>query len=328
MITFQKLSLDDIPKIKQYFSFSNYNGYNKPSDRGCDNTIGGVFIWRDYFQTEYTVYSETLILKMKYLNGVTAFSVPLGNNVSFALIQIEDYCANERIPLVFCTVTKSDLLMLSEKYEYCSLSEKNWADYIYNAEDLSTFSGRKFNGQRNHINYFMKQYPDHSVLPISKDNISDVINFFNLYKIDNNSGTPIFLEEQRKVSEVLENYDLYSQSGCVIYVNGKVAAFSIGECIGDTLYVHIEKADVSYRGAYPMIVREFVRMYSDCNVKYVNREDDSGDEGLRTSKLSYHPIEIIEKFTVMVKNVPCNIHKRCSNINNKEKPEDEIKISL
>jgi hypothetical protein len=71
--------------------------------------------------------------------------------------------------------------------------------------------------------------------------------------------------------------------------------------MGDTLHTHIEKADKEIRGSYQMIVREFNAANLDKGIKYTNRQDDAGDEGLRRSKLSYHPCEIIEKYTVRVK---------------------------
>ena len=35
-------------------------------------------------------------------------------------------------------------------------------------------------------------------------------------------------------------------------------------------------------------------------LRYVNREDDSGDTGIRTSKMQYHPIEMIDKYYACV----------------------------
>ena len=109
------------------------------------------------------------------------------------------------------------------------------------------------------------------------------------------------MQELEICIEVLENHKKYNMLGGYLEVDGKTIGYSFGEIIGDTLFVHIEKADVSYHGAYQMLTNSFLREFAaGDSVKYVNREEDCGDEGLRKSKLSYHPVELIEKTTVKV----------------------------
>ena len=58
-------------------------------------------------------------------------------------------------------------------------------------------------------------------------------------------------------------------------------------------------ADVNASGAYPAMAQAFVN-FMGTGFRYVNREDDAGDEGIRYSKLNYKPIELIPKYLVTI----------------------------
>ena len=67
----------------------------------------------------------------------------------------------------------------------------------------------------------------------------------------------------------------------------------------DTIVVHSEKGDKNYKGSYQAINRIFLENIgnNDNRFKFVNREQDVGDLGLRKAKLSYNPVGFIEKYS-------------------------------
>ena len=81
---------------------------------------------------------------------------------------------------------------------------------------------------------------------------------------------------------------------------GKVVAFTVAEIIGDTLIVHIEKMNHDVSGAGESINKLFAAemLMRYPGLKYINREDDAGDPGLRKAKQSYHPAAMLRKFNV------------------------------
>ena len=65
------------------------------------------------------------------------------------------------------------------------------------------------------------------------------------------------------------------------------------------MIIHIEKALYEYEGVYPATVEAFAKRFCG-GVRFVNREEDMGDAGLRRSKTQYRPVKLLEKTSVLV----------------------------
>lgn len=293
MLTFKKIKLEDIPVLKAYFA-------SYPA-RQCDRAVGSTVMWRDYFENRYAVIDGTIILSARFKNEI-CFSYPIGRNVDAAFDAIEEYCAEKQIPMVLCSVNKAELKTVMEKYpDSTADADRDWFDYLYDKDSLMSLAGRKYSTPRNHINKFRKIYENWSFEPIKADDVYELVEFTKNFTFNSEKDDSAQLELEM-CTDVLENYEEYGMLGGVLKVGDKIVGYSIGETVGDTLFCHIEKADISYSGAYQMLTNQFLKMYAlGDEIKFVNREEDCGDEGLRKSKLSYHPVELIEKNTVFIK---------------------------
>jgi hypothetical protein len=85
----------------------------------------------------------------------------------------------------------------------------------------------------------------------------------------------------------------------VLLDGDQVLAFTMGSQMrNDTFDVHFEKAREDVDGAYPAINQQFAAYIRQKypQVRFLDREDDMGLEGLRKAKLSYCPDHLIEKY--------------------------------
>ena len=291
---FTKLTLDDIDKLRPYFTDNEC--------RICDCTVGGTFIWRDYHQTEYAIEDDgTLFFKVAYPEP--ALTPPRGLEPDRRSYErIIEYCVSSGFPARLCAVGESRLQDILKYFPDSQVStDRNTYDYLYLSSDLESLAGRKYSGQRNHINRFMREHPEWSFEPLTSSRIPEVITFYQKFAQENIKDAFSYNEGNVKSEEVLENFELYAQYGGVLYVKDVVVGASFGETVGDTLYVHQEKADIAYHGSYPMLVNQYAKMYVTEGIQYINREEDDGVEGLRTSKMSYHPFVLMSKYTVDLK---------------------------
>ncbi len=290
MIQFRDLTLADIPVVRKFF--------HEYQSRSCDVTIGGVFMWRRYFETQVYMEDNLLLFKVMRSPGKVAFLTPYGD-VERGIKLVFEYCMANNISAAFCAVTERELAYYEAHYQLRDVAfNRVWSDYLYEAERHRTFAGKKLSGQRNHVNKFLKTYEDWTFEPITHENIDEVHAFCHEIGHARSKDSETYDAEQAILDDVFEHLDEYGFFGNVLRVDGVIVAMAMGEVIGDTLFIHIEKARRDYFGAHQMIVREFAKAHTNDEVCYINREDDSGDEGLRTSKLSYQPCELLHKATI------------------------------
>lgn len=293
---FHRLTFNSLPLVLPYLHTSG--------SRSCDYTVGGIYMWIDYFKYHYCIYRDTLLIKGVAEDDVkrTAFSLPLGAMpLSESVELLKNYCDTEGITLEFSAITEEriDDFRALNPTEITELS--HWSDYIYRADKLATFAGNKMKKKRNHVNKFLASYPDHHIEPLSGDNLAAVTAFFDRLcseKTDNGMAG----YERNQTRRVLHDFAHYQSvfEGIVLFVGTQVVAFAIGEVTGTTLHVHIEKTDHSFDGANEYIAQAMVRYIASLHdIDMVNREDDAGDPGLQQSKLSYYPDLMLRKYNVI-----------------------------
>lgn len=295
-LKFEPVGIDRAEIISSAFETQNY--------RTSNFTCGSAVMWRKIYDLKICEYAGTVILSAVYRDEGLCYSVPVGKgDVKATLQAIYENCRQNGQKCVFSDVPEPALDLLYEVFgkDNCTVTHyDSWDDYVYSSHDLITYSGKKYNGQRNHVNKFTRLYPDAELVPISEQNYDDAFGFLRRYIAENSSDTESGEVESCADIELMKHFFELNLYGAVLTVGGKIVSISVGEQVGDTLFIHIEKGVTDYQGVYQVMVQRFAEKYAG-KAEYINREEDDGVEGLRKSKLSYHPAFMLRKFSVEIK---------------------------
>ncbi len=295
-IEFKRPELEDKEIITSYF--------DKAPSRSCERTFVNVYLWSRHYKVRYAVIEDALVFKSE--DRDTAFAYPAGEpeHVKKALEFLMEYCKERECPFILYNVTPEMFTQLESWYpgRFTVEYDRDIADYVYESEKLATLAGKKLHGKRNHINKFKSLYPGWTYEELNDENVEDC--FQMALKWRNKNGCEDDPEKNAEMCVTLNSLRLYKELGLkggVLKVDQRIVAFTVGEQLcDDTFVVHIEKAFADVEGAYPMINQQFVQ-HECADYTYVNREEDTGAEGLRKAKLSYRPAFLEEKGTVKEK---------------------------
>lgn len=290
MITFKDITLED----KEAITSITMNSERK----NCDLSFSNLCSWRFMYDTKFAIVDGFLLFKF-YMNNQLAYMMPVGEGDLKKILEaiIDDAASEGESFLMYgvCNNMKDEIEKLMPG-KFCFSSNRDYVDYIYLRTDLAELKGKKFQPKRNHANKFYKTYTDYEYVPITADRISECLRLEEEWCKANDCGQQNGLGNERKsLTYALNHFDELGLTGGILYVNGKIAAFTFGMHINhETFGVHVEKADTEIEGAYNVINQEFAKHIPEQFV-YLNREEDLGIEGLRKAKLSYQPAILLEK---------------------------------
>ena len=189
------------------------------------------------------------------------------------------------------------------KFEFTAC--RNSYDYIYTVEELSELHGKKLQSKRNHCNRFEDEFPDWFTAPITDENLPQCHEMLRIWYEQHEPAVNAqeldqLQLEKAALQRAFDHFDELEMDGLLLSDGERIIAFSMGSRMNRDYYdVGFEKAFPDVNGAYAMINREFSRMIAEKypEVRFLNREDDMGSEGLRRAKESYQPTVLLEKYT-------------------------------
>ena len=293
---FRKITPENMGEVWRYLQ--------QEPGRTTDFSYGGILMWVDMFKYEYAIYRDTLFIKGVVENDIDrpAFSLPVGAlPLKESVALVKEYCAAHGIRAEFSGVPQYALDEMTNLNPRIVEELTDWGDYLYDAEMLATVAGKKMSKKRNHVHKFESTYPDAHTEWLTPENATLALQFMD--EFDKDADDCGMATEERMLTRRFINLIIDGDTtpeGMLLLADGKVCAFTIGDVKNDTLFIHVEKAFRDVAGSYEMINYLFAKGMKEKypEIRFINREDDAGDIGLRMAKQSYHPIEILKKYNV------------------------------
>lgn len=276
------LTVDDKPLLDAHFAALQ--------PRVSELTFANLYLFREAHAYRLTLVEDSPVVLGQGYGGGEYFLPPLGGDVAGALRVLLDggvtlYGADDS----FADRYLAGAGVIVEE-------DRDAFDYLHLRQELAELPGNRFHKKKNRVNYFTARHSCSVEVygAVHREGCLALLREWRRVRDDVDS--PSLGLETRAAAEALTLAEALGLRGVVVLVEGRVAAFALGERLNrDTAVCHFEKSDPFMEGVSQLVDREFSRLlFTDCT--YLNREQDLGEPGLRAAKLSYHPVELVKKY--------------------------------
>jgi hypothetical protein len=268
-------------------------------ERGCEYSFVNLYLWGR--QSAAFLQDHLVFFSQFHRRSVYLFPVGFGDKKAVLDAVIQD--ARKRgIPCRFTGMTQDDCALVERLYpgKFHYHYDRDGFDYVYAIEDLAELKGKKFQKKRNHLNRFWAENPDGVLEPLSDENCAQAAELVETWYRLRLEADPHadFQMEQTAIKKALVHRKELALEGMLLRRGSEYVAMTMGSRLNpNTFDIHFEKALDIADGAYAAINNGFAKYLREKypEIRFLNREDDMGLEGLRKAKMSYNPHHMIEK---------------------------------
>lgn len=285
---FENMKISD----KSYFDelIENNPLYVEPSNEQCFATL---FCFSGDLSIKTAIEKDVIYILSEEC-GEKVFYPPIAKTPEEFVSAIKnciEYAKENGFPFVtegITPVQKQAIGSYGKLYLHFEPDRNNY-EYLYDPSEFTSYNERLQSYKIAQVKGFEKRYGSLRRPYVSSD-IDEVEELFKVW-LGNRNITEYDYNPMLCALKNIEKLGLFAI--CLLY-NEKIIGLSIGKIddknVGTVLF---EKAEHKYFGSNAALVSYFARdFFSGC--KYVNRQEDMGIEGLRSSKLSY----LVERFIV------------------------------
>ncbi len=300
MMNFEAVTLTHKKMIKPYLY--------KYGEGSCQHSFAAMFCMANKYGDSLCEKDGWLFIHRAGISSKTerAYLFPMGDNsdevrLGHAIEAIIEDAHNHGAAVRFETLTAAAKDAVARLFPgvFSVTALRDYSEYIYTYDKLANLSGHQMASKRQDINTFYRTYGNSVRIEKIKDKHLDEIRSFQKMWLNNrlNGEEDVQLDYENIAIQLgLSNFAELDLSGIVIYIDNVMRGYAYGAPLSQNSYdVMIEKGDRRIADIYRVLNRDLVRLCCG-QYRYINREEDVGNEGLRCAKLSYKPDILLEKY--------------------------------
>ena len=267
-------------------------------DRGCEYSFVNLFLWG----RQKAAFLDGFLVLQSQFDRRSVYPFPVGQGDVGPILDAVIADARARgIPCCLTSLSAQECELLEARYpgRFRFHTNRDNFDYVYDINRLADLKGRKYQKKRNHLHRFQDAHPDCRFVPIEEIDSEALTRMLRTWYENKKAADPSndFHLEELAIQRALKFRECLAMEGLALMEGDELLAFTLGSRLNATTFdIHFEKAveETAYAAINQAFARHLREKYPE--VRFLNREDDMGLEGLRKAKLSYSPDKMVEKY--------------------------------